>query len=247
MENERNELRTYFALDTRVIKDLAYIFNNKLHGIKIDIGAIKNKKLSDNFNYLVQLLNLARWDEIRFLVTKTVYEECKGKPHLKNFLEKLCYIYFPKDEELTQNLAKAYFCNYEFDGTSYTAPFDTSINTKLAYAKALKMAEATQAEAACFIVYDNDFYIRNNALNVDFDHSRKKRVQHVNQLCGFSCIQKSPSGEFVRITTTPMQIYRIIPAWVRRVEEDRTFLQTDGSNIVCFIDYMYSINDSERN
>lgn len=139
-----NSRHTYFALDSDVLTNLAELYLIKKNNPDIkDLSKLREKFEKDrhsvllyNFNFYNELLELAKNDTIRFLVTPTSFYECRHIHHLMKFMKKMCYVpkmsmtNYKHQEHLIRELAKAYCSDY------YTETIDEDGSTRMVKHKA---------------------------------------------------------------------------------------------------------------
>lgn len=78
----------YIALDSDILRSLATIYNAKKWGF----DASKNVILQKYSSSLIRLLNNVKADNLRLLVTTTVFNECKHLDYVRNFVNDICYV-----------------------------------------------------------------------------------------------------------------------------------------------------------
>ena len=118
----------YFALDSDVLTNLAELnqIKRKFPGLerselRTKLDPDRHYMLNKNLNFYVELLNLAKCDKIRFLITPTTYYESKQLPWVRKFMNYMCYVpklsiaNYKHQEYLVRELAKAYCADYEVE------------------------------------------------------------------------------------------------------------------------------------
>lgn len=167
MINVEEDKHVYFALDSDVLSNLAHLYelqSDKTNSYK----KIKEKLAEDpemfnvckNYNFYCKILDMARCDKIRFLVTPTPFYESKHVYGVIQFVTDFCYLPKVKPETAKEDalkirdLAQAYCSPYiNEDGVKCKAPINSKYN---AYAKYLLVDNEVNKN---FWVPSNDAYV----------------------------------------------------------------------------------------
>lgn len=160
--------KIYVALDSDIVRHLTAIEPYvKCKDIPLTSEAPRNRAISKYGTALCKLFNKAQADDLRLLVTQTVYHETKHIPQVKNFIETYCY--FPSSENLEdenyinniRTLAYSY-CGF---GTNpqekrkypFNARYVAEFNRYCPCNDSYVMAEATIEGAILLTANQNDF------------------------------------------------------------------------------------------
>ena len=203
----RPEKHVYFALDSDVLSNMAELYSLKEQNpdkhfseIRSMIHSSKQFKLNENLNFYNELLELAKSDKIRFLVTCTPFYESRHIESVIKFIKDVCYLpkvhmtNFKQEANEVRRLAHAYCTAYtNKEGVKRNAPLSPRYNAHygdLAPSNdAYVMAEATVCHACLITENGKDLlfnsFKQENSKGAKKDNDRVRGIVEINLAKGY--------------------------------------------------------------
>lgn len=213
---QKNERHIYIALDSDVLRSLTWASNMIYKGVDFctDEQAQKNPFISKNADQIKELLEMANKDEVRFFISRTVFNENRHIDSVKAFMKYNCHFPDPKSKEYQSSrakanaLAKAYCEPFKVDGKSYPAPMTKAYSEYnggcIPENDAFIMAQATVAGCYCVLTNNAQHFIINKRCDSEYyEKTRLEGIIAVNKSMGYS--HKLPDSNF-ELTTKPVAL-----------------------------------------
>lgn len=215
---QKNERHIYIALDSDVLRSLTWASNMIYKGVDICTNeqAQKDPFISKNAEQIKELLEMANKDEVRFFISRTVFNENRHIDSVKAFMKYNCHFPDPKSKEYqssrarSKTLAEAYCDPYysKIDGESRPAPMTKAYSEYNGCCTpendAYVMAQATVAGCYCVLTNNVQHFIINKRCDSEYyEKTRLKGIIEINKLMGYSY---KLSGSNFELTTKPVSL-----------------------------------------
>ena len=227
----------YIAIDSDILRKLAYLDMLQTKNKTIDVEKIKDEFLRKNYNYFTKLFNFVKEDKLRLLIVDAVYQESKFSPSLTEFIRKYCYFqninaanYQEKAEE-SRRLALAYCKPYTLNGKQKDAPmqllFVADINKSVPTNDCYIMAQAT-IEQCCLLTGNGKHFVFNERTSKYREHERVLGIVQINISMGYSEPHEK-SGSLM--APKPMLLHDLMPILINRGLDSWFTLAIDDDKI----------------
>lgn len=197
-KNERPTSHIYVALDSDILRSLAFadMLIYKKQDILTNPDAQKDLIIREHGPEIIKLLNMAKKDEIRFFIPRTVFGESRDSKSLKSFMARKCYFVDPRSKEYrrykdrSSTLASAYcqsYCdNYgNWQDAPMAATYNEAAGKKVPKNDAFIMAQATVAGCHFMLTNNRKDFVFNKKIDDGPTKTRQRGIININIRHGY--------------------------------------------------------------
>lgn len=210
----------YVALDSDILRSLAFadMLIYKKENILKNPDAQKDLIIREHGEEIIKLLDMAKKDEIRFFIPRTVFGESRDSKSLKSFMSRKCYFVDPESKEyrhykekssaLASSYCQSYWDNYgNWQEAPMAATYNEAAGKKVPKNDAYIMAQATVAGCHFMLTNNRKDFVFNKKVDEGAAKTRQRGIININIKHGYFNYDEANSTS---VTTRPVDISLLV-------------------------------------